>query len=55
MKELIIITGISGSGKTTLASTMAKEKDAFLISLDAIKEAFWDKHGFSNEKEKKIL
>ena len=35
----IAVTGAIGAGKTTLASRLARERGAYLLSSDAIREA----------------
>jgi len=52
---LFIVTGISGSGKTTLALKMKDFFKCKLLSVDSYKEYVFDKYGFKNDYEKRIL
>lgn len=55
-KTLLLIAGLPGTGKTYLGNLIQKEVGNFkLISLDEIKEHFFDQYGFANLVEKQKL
>ena len=56
-KTLIIISGGSGTGKSTTAKELLSriEDRITVLSYDDIKEAAWDKTGFDNAEQKKLL
>lgn len=55
MSVMIIVTGISASGKSTLANKIKNTFNIPLLSLDDYKVALYEKYGFKNDIERKIL
>lgn len=52
---VIVVTGISASGKTTLAKKMKNILNCELLSLDDYKVNIYERFGFKNDYERKIL
>jgi len=56
MRILILLAGFPGTGKSYLAEMIEQRVEMFeLISQDKIKESFFDKYGYNNLNEKKVL
>ena len=53
--KLIIFTGPPASGKSSLSSDIAKDLKIDCISKDLFKMHLFDKYGFKNHDEKKLL
>ncbi|CAM4360094.1 AAA family ATPase [Saccharibacillus endophyticus] len=55
-KVLILLAGLPGTGKTFLGERLQERFGAFgKISLDTLKEAEFDRYGFANMQEKRML
>lgn len=55
-RNLFVVTGISGSGKTTVAHIVGKMINCeIMLSLDDYKVSVYEKYGFLNDTERKIL
>lgn len=54
-KRLFIVTGINGSGKTTLAKALSEKLGLEVMTINALREHYYDKYCFEALDERKTL